>query len=92
MLITTRTAFACDKEKEVCTARSTCWSPLRRRSDGGRRTSNRTDRAGAILKGSPGFFRGWIKETKRVRFGIVDVVLAVLAIIFLVLVIRQLIY
>jgi hypothetical protein len=42
--------------------------------------------------GEPRLFRSWIKDTKRMRFGIVDVVLAILAIMFLVLVIRQLIY
>jgi hypothetical protein len=56
-------------------------------------------RAGASLLGKPWLFvvvvcsRGLpSKEAKRVRFGLIDVVLAVVLIILLVLVIRQLLY
>ena len=47
---------------------------------------------GLRLAAKPRLFRSWIKEAKRVRFGIIDVVLAVVTIILLVLVIRHLIY
>jgi hypothetical protein len=49
---------------------------------------------GLSLRGVPAstLRGGWIEEPKRMHFGIIDVVLAVVAIILLVLVIRQLIY
>ncbi len=52
----------------------------------------RSRKAGASSRGSLGFFVAGFKEARRVRFGIIDVVLAVVAMILLVLVIRQLIY